>query len=64
MRLTLLSEAAEVQVVCSWCQKVMGTKQAELGDYAIENGLLISHTICPDCAKLMGDEADKIVDQK
>ncbi|MCX6720426.1 MAG: hypothetical protein NTW11_01320 [Candidatus Staskawiczbacteria bacterium] len=40
-----------IKIICSWCEKDMGTKEAE------EPGE--THSICPDCKKKFVDEFEE-----
>jgi hypothetical protein len=42
-----------LKIICSWCQKFMGTKECEGLNHESPN---ITHSICPECyEKVMRD---------
>ena len=47
-----------ITVICAWCQKFMGTKDAEGLD---ADAPRISHSICPACADRVQKETDEAI---
>jgi hypothetical protein len=48
-----------LKIICSWCQKFMGTKKCES---LIREGLDITHSICPECKeKVMREMEENLV---
>ena len=45
-----------LKIICSWCQKFMGTKKCE--GLSLE-GLDITHSICPECEEKVIREMDE-----
>ena len=45
-----------LKIICSWCQKFMGTKKCESQIY---EGLDITHSICPECEEKVKREMDE-----
>jgi hypothetical protein len=46
-----------IQVVCAWCERLMGVKEAE-------NAILpISHSICCECKKKLEEETKSLLHQ-
>jgi hypothetical protein len=45
-----------LKIICSWCQKFMGTKKCE---GLFREGLDITHSICPACKEKVMQEMDK-----
>jgi len=45
-----------LKIICSWCQKFMGTKKCES---LIHEGLDITHSICPECKEKVMREMDE-----
>ena len=45
-----------IKIICSWCQKFMGTKKSE---GVIHKGLDITHSICPECKEKVMREMDE-----
>jgi hypothetical protein len=46
----------KLKIICSWCQKFMGTKKCE--SRSLE-GLDITHSICPECKEKVMREIDE-----
>ncbi len=42
-----------LKVICAWCSKFIGTKDAGQGDKQLSP---ISHGICPECAEKVREE--------
>lgn len=47
-----------IYVVCAWCGRVMGVKEAESAT------LPVSHSICCNCKRKLAEETDAIIDQQ
>ena len=48
-----------LKIICSWCQKFMGTKECE---GLIREGPDITHSICPECEeKVMREMEENLV---
>jgi len=47
-----------IEIICAWCGKFMGTKDAEGLD---ADAPLISHSICPACADRVQKETDEAI---
>lgn len=48
-----------LKIICSWCQKFMGTKKCEGLN---REGLDITHSICPECnEKVMREMGEDFV---
>ncbi len=45
-----------LKIICSWCQKFMGTKKCEGLNHG---GLDITHSICPECKEKVMREMDE-----
>jgi hypothetical protein len=45
-----------IKIICSWCQKFMGTKKCE-GRF--HEDLDITHSICPECKEKVMREMDE-----
>ncbi len=51
-----------LKIICSWCQKLMGTKKCE---DLIHEGPDITHSICPECKeKVMREMEEDFVQMK
>ena len=50
-----------LKIICSWCQKFMGTKRCE---GLIHGGLDITHSIFPECKEKVMREMDEGFVQK
>ena len=50
-----------ITVICAWCQKFMGTKDAEGLD---ADAPLISHSICQACADRVQKETEEAIISK
>jgi hypothetical protein len=46
-------EAVFIKIICAWCGKFMGIKEAE------KASLLISHAICCECSQKMLKEVEE-----
>jgi hypothetical protein len=46
----------KLKIICSWCQKFMGTKKCE---GLTHEGLDITHSICPACKEKVMREIDE-----
>jgi len=48
------------EIRCSWCQKLIGTKEGEETEFALamkKKGLpIVSHSICSECKKAVAME--------
>jgi hypothetical protein len=50
-------ESVLVQVVCAWCERLMGVKEAE------NDSLPISHSICCECKRKLEEETKSLLHQ-
>ncbi len=46
-----------IYVVCAWCGRVMGIKEAE------NTNLPVSHSICCNCKRKLAEETDAILNK-
>jgi hypothetical protein len=62
MKMSIMSEDQEVNVICSWCNKFLDKKMVTAPSLFMKNegGIFVTHGICPECKEQM--EASDIIE--